>query len=938
MKQFATKILQKEIEGIGKPELIDTVAAYYDETVLRTALRMFFDPSLVVRLSPPKSPAYADTWLPGRSLTTTGLQDCDKGMMIISKTVTEEDQARKHILSGDSSLQFFQLLKDTGIDLNDIYFTSAFKFKSDDNKPPNWKREIALFFLYHEIKAVNPEYILLLGTVPSVVILGDILKNTRGILKEIEFEFTDKPIKVYTTKDPFNVLESSPYELPGLRADLQQFRHITKTGSMKEIPPLKHKVIQSEEGVVEVIKSIKSGSIVSLDSEWGYDGEGDGWLRGVQLSWKKNEAVFIEVNAAIDDPAEKGEEVINAKKLGNILDKACKHKKFKLIGHNLRSDARIMQDVLRFNPIEYVFHDTMAADHLIECQRPHGLNDCILRDTDLGVYDDELNKYISESPIDEKKYGYGFIPTEVLVPYACRDAEALLRLYEVQDKEIKGKQRELFYNLIMPSQAALLECETTGFKLDVETIKEFTDIFKQKSEEIEQQLEIIAEDYGMEKFNPNSTNQVKELLFDKLGLEPLKTTKAYREKSWSEVKNLSEEEKAKKKISPSTDKVTLTVLRNKHEAVDLMFRYRKIDYQSKNLFKPYSIDENGKLKPEEKSLLGYMDKDGFIRPSVNDTIDTGRRSTRSPNLQNMAGKEVVALYKAARMEDHKHLRSAITSPEKYLFGYADLNSAEMFVMAELSGDENLKKVLYDPAKDFHSSNAILIFNLPYKEEYGDMRKWLEEEVPEGELKRSSAKATGFGWSYGIYPKRLHQDMLSLEIPATVDQCRGWLESFDTKYSQVVEFFKIAADRVNNEGFVENPFGRRRNLYYLADEGALAHQGRAAGNFLIQSTVADLTRSIMIKAREVRDKEKIDARLSLDQHDAVTFYVNVKDVGPFIDVLLPQAFDIPIPQIDLKLDYGIENLGISWSVPDSKEELIDWGVSEEDYEKYGKFFT
>ncbi len=264
----------------------------------------------------------------------------------------------------------------------------------------------------------------------------------------------------------------------------------------------------------------------------------------------------------------------------------------------------------------------------------------------------------------------------------CRTIADLKDLQAVRLKKA-GADRVL-EEAELPLIPVLASMEEVGFCADGEELDRFGQELKA---EIADLTEKIYEAAG-ETFNINSTQQLGDILFVKLGLPSgKKTKKGY-----------------------STNAEILEKIRDKHPLVDLVLRYRA-------LTKLNSTYVEG-LKP----LIG---EDGRIRAHFQQTVTaTGRISCTEPNLQNIP----------IRSEYGRLLRKAFRpSPGNILIG-ADYSQIELRVLAHLSGDESLIDA-FNRGADIHRTTAARVFGLDY-----------DEVTP---LDRSRAKAVNFGVIYGM---------------------------------------------------------------------------------------------------------------------------------------------------------------------------------------------
>ncbi|MEK7826020.1 MAG: DNA polymerase, partial [Nitrospirota bacterium] len=167
-------------------------------------------------------------------------------------------------------------------------------------------------------------------------------------------------------------------------------------------------------------------------------------------------------------------------------------------------------------------------------------------------------------------------------------------------------------------------------------------------------------------FNINSPTQLAEILFERLGLKPVKKTKT----------------------GYSTDEGVLTQLALIHEIPGEILNYRQYT----------------KLKSTFVDPLIRMIHPGTgrIHTSLNQTATaTGRLSSSEPNLQNIP----------ARGEMAKRIRRAFVADEGYSLLGADYSQIELRVLAHLSGDERLTDAFMND-KDIHLLTAVEIFGLP----------------------------------------------------------------------------------------------------------------------------------------------------------------------------------------------------------------------------------
>jgi DNA polymerase-1 len=201
-------------------------------------------------------------------------------------------------------------------------------------------------------------------------------------------------------------------------------------------------------------------------------------------------------------------------------------------------------------------------------------------------------------------------------------------------------------------------------------------------------LEQQAHEIAGKEFNVNSPRQLETILFDELGLKPLKRTKTSR----------------------STDAATLDALADEHPLPRVILEIRQLS----------------KLKGTYIDALPALvnPRTGRIHTSWEQAIAaTGRLSSTDPNLQNIP----------IRSELGREIRGAFIAPPGQLILSADYSQIELRVLAHLSQDPVLLDA-FRSGQDIHTRTAMEIFDL-------------KPEVVTSEHRRR-AKAVNFGVIYG----------------------------------------------------------------------------------------------------------------------------------------------------------------------------------------------
>ena len=279
--------------------------------------------------------------------------------------------------------------------------------------------------------------------------------------------------------------------------------------------------------------------------------------------------------------------------------------------------------------------DTMLASYVLDPgRRGHGLDDLVLEFldhrmmtfSDLFATGDRLKDILS---VDMDRLGL----------YAAEDADFTLKLYEVLEPKLaKEGMVDLFTNLEMPVSAVLLTMERNGIMVDRSFLDGLRVRFVEEMKDLQEQIiEIAGED-----FNIQSPKQLAVILFEKIGLKPIKKTST----GWS------------------TDVSVLTTLAADHELPALILEYRQVA-KLQNTY----VETLPKLANPDT---------GLIHTSYNQAVTaTGRLSSSDPNLQNIP----------VRTELGRQIRRAfVPRAEGNVFLSADYSQVELRLLAHLADD------------------------------------------------------------------------------------------------------------------------------------------------------------------------------------------------------------------------------------------------------------
>ena len=355
--------------------------------------------------------------------------------------------------------------------------------------------------------------------------------------------------------------------------------------------------------------------------------------------------------------------------------------------------------------------------------------------------------------------------------------------------------------------------------------------------------------HAEQEFNLNSPPQLREILYDQLGLQPGKRTP---------------------KGELSTDASVLEKLRDAHPIVDALLSWRELDKLNSTYLEalPKLVDP----------------KDGRLHTSFNQTVAaTGRLSSSNPNLQNIP----------VRSELGRQIRRAfIPGADDQVLLVADYSQIELRILAHLSGDTGLREA-FDSGLDIHAATAATVFDLPPEHVDAEMRR--------------RAKAVNYGLAYGM-----NAWGLATRLGITADEAQEFIDAYFEGFPAIKEYLRHQVDRATVEGFTETLLGRRRYIPELqAANPRIRDLGRRqALNAPIQGSASDVFKVGMIAVdRALRERPELDCHMLLTVHDELVFEVAKDRTEEAVDLIRERMERAVELDVDLRADVG---LGANWS--------------------------
>ena len=381
----------------------------------------------------------------------------------------------------------------------------------------------------------------------------------------------------------------------------------------------------------------------------------------------------------------------------------------------------------------------------------------------------------------------------------CAHAALAAALYSALAPKLEElDMHELYYGLELPLCPVLAEMERAGMLVDRRALADFGILLDGRI----QADEALIYELAGEEFNINSTQQFGRILFDKLGLPPVKKTKT----------------------GYSTNADVLEKLRDKHPIVEAVLDYRQL----------------AKLKSTYvDGLTKVIAADGRIHTSFQNTVTaTGRLSSTEPNLQNIP----------VRTELGAELRKMFVAPAGRVLVDADYSQIELRLLAHIAGDEHMIAA-FRTGEDIHTVTASQVFGVPPEQVTHEMRR--------------RAKAVNFGIVYGISDFSLSQDIgvTRAEAKAYMEKYFEKYSGVHAYMTQVVERAKAdgyVSTLMGRRRWLPELKSSNFNLRSFGERVAL--------NMPIQGTAADLIKKAMLHVDSRLRREGLEARLVLQVHD------------------------------------------------------------------------
>jgi DNA polymerase-1 len=389
----------------------------------------------------------------------------------------------------------------------------------------------------------------------------------------------------------------------------------------------------------------------------------------------------------------------------------------------------------------------------------------------------------------------------------------------------------------------LVDMERAGIRVDPVILREIGTQLEAELRELEQQIHAHAG----QAFNINSTQQLGDILFNRLGLKATRKTATGK---------------------ASTSEEVLQELTTEHPLPGLILDWRELV----------------KLKSTYVDSLADLihPVTGRVHTSFNQTIAaTGRLSSTNPNLQNIP----------IRTARGRELRKAFVPKEGWKLISADYAQIELRILAALSGDVALKQAFAE-RQDVHTATAARVFGVSPEQVTRDQRR--------------KAKEVNYGIPYGVSPFGLAQ---RLRVP--MKEAQALIEQYQRSFPEVTRYLALQVERAREQGYVETLLGRRRYVpdIHARNRNVRSFAERVAVNMPMQGTQADMIKLAMVRLHRRLQDAGLQGRMLLQVHDELVLEAPPQECEALRTVLAEEMTQaLPLDGVPVEVDIGV---GDNW---------------------------
>jgi DNA polymerase-1 len=656
-----------------------------------------------------------------------------------------------------------------------------------------------------------------------------IIRNRDQLELSRQLVTIEKNLDVPFNLDEFAISPPNTEDLEPLYKELE-FTSFLNELVKKSVPVKKnYSAILGEPALRALVSRIRKAGFVSLDTETDSPSPIRARLVGMSFAIQAGEAFYLPLgHDYMGAPAQIPKRTAFGLLRGVLCDPAIRK-----IGQNIKYDAIVLRR--EGVDLQGIDLDTMVLSYLLEPNwGKHNLEKLALTYLQAQAirYEDVAGK-------GKNAVTMNAVPVEKVVPYACQDADFALALSESLWPRVAERNLGCLYREIeQPLIELLAEMEIWGVKVDHQALAELSTELDSELRRLEEN--IFALSGGP--FNINSPQQLGDILFHKIQLQPSRKTKIT--KRYSTSLNVLQE------LAPL------------HPLAQYALEYRQMS----------------KLKSTYAAALPLLinPETGRIHTSYNQTVTaTGRLSSSEPNLQNIPMRGPMG----------QRFRQAFIPEAGDLLLAADYSQIELRVLAHLSQDPALIET-FAADRDIHEETARRVFG--------------EASGQSGDELRRKAKIINFSIIYGT-----SAFSLAKELGTSQRDAQDFIDRYYAQHPKVGEFLEETVREAEEKGYTETLFGRVRQVPELKQSDRAVQQAgrRIALNAPVQGSAADLMKKAMIDIWRDFKKRKLKTKIILQVHDELVFEAPEKEKAAVADIVREKMENVFPLRVPLKVHLG-----------------------------------
>ncbi|GDX35536.1 DNA polymerase I [Alphaproteobacteria bacterium] len=492
-------------------------------------------------------------------------------------------------------------------------------------------------------------------------------------------------------------------------------------------------------------------------------------------------------------------EILNDNSIRKIFFKSKDFLK-EIINFNNNSQIKININNIVFDDLElmsYVLNSTnkKTLRELIDSEL-----DSDIEELGYGKIFDDIQKNIVPEKFSEQDFKINFL---------CFSNVKIFELYQIlKNKLFIAKQTNSYQNYQLPLIKVLADMESKGVKIDLLKLQKLSHEFGEKIKSLTSEIYKLA---GQE-FNISSSQQLAEILFNKLGLHSTKKSK--------KTQALSTAVKVLEELAEEGSMIALKII-----------EFRKFS----KLKNTYSDGLQKELNFKTNRVHTHFS---------NTATFTGRLNSINPNLQNLP----------IKTPEGRMIRQCFIADKNYSLISADYSQIELRIIAHIAKIENLIKAFKDN-KDIHTITACDVFNVT------------ENQVDDN--LRNKAKAINFGIIYGISAFGLAK-----QLKISNSEADQYIKSYLNSYRGIDDHMKNSIKFAEENGYVCTISGRKIFIPDIASKNPIIrNEGkRKAINAPIQGSCADIINKAMINIYQKFTAKNLKSKMLLQIHDELVFEI------------------------------------------------------------------